>query len=339
LSHPADRRRLASWASEKNIKLNIINPLDSDVLVLSNAANFGYWIHRATQPIYLDLVDGYLGEDPPVVKDFLRNLLRTIQGLSSLKWITYTRHLRYALRNSYGVIVPSQEQSDLVSNLNPNVFIITDDHSELEKIKALSNFSQEESTGRRYLFWEGYGYTLKHFRTIAHDLDVFLAKNNFGLYLVTVDKFKRWGGKLGNIDTRKFIDKMFPYSKEKIVLVPWSLENLVYYSELSCLGIIPIDRNDAFAFHKSENKLLSMWKLGLPVLYSNIPSYKRVALSTHQKKACLTSSEWTDALNYFALSSEELDKLKLTGLEYVRTQNRHDSLVDKWDVVIRQTLM
>ena len=40
LGHPADRRRLAFWAHEKNLELNVKNPLDSDILILSGAANY-----------------------------------------------------------------------------------------------------------------------------------------------------------------------------------------------------------------------------------------------------------------------------------------------------------
>jgi hypothetical protein len=337
LSHPADRRRLAGWAEDKEINLNVSNPLESDVLVLSNAANFGYWINRSTQPIYLDLVDGYLGENPSFLKDFFRNLLRTFQGLSSLRWITYTRHLRYAIANSYGVIVPSQEQKDLITNLNSNVFVIPDDHFEFEKIQTNAVKIQNSNEEIKYLFWEGYGYTLKHFKIVASQLDHFLYNSNFGLYLVTVSKFKRWGGRIGNVNTRRFIDEIFPLSKDKIKIISWSLENLVHFSKSAYLGIIPINSKDSFAYHKSENKLLSMWKLGLPVLFSKIPSYERVASITGQEVACLESNEWLKALHFFSSSQEDLERIKQAGADYVSTQSNHKSIIKKWDSVFTQT--
>jgi len=64
LQHPADRRRLAVWAAGRKTELNIADPSNSDILVLSSAANFGYWLKRVKQPVILDLVDGYLGENP-----------------------------------------------------------------------------------------------------------------------------------------------------------------------------------------------------------------------------------------------------------------------------------
>ena len=49
------------------------------------------------------------------------------------------------------------------------------------------------------------------------------------------------------------------------------------------MSIIPIDSVDKFATLKSENKLLSMWSLGLPVLFSCIPSYSRVATEARKQ--------------------------------------------------------
>lgn len=337
LSHPADRRRLASWATEKGVVLNVLDPLDSDVLVLSNAANFGYWLAKAKQPIYLDLVDGYLAEKPPFIKDFLRNALRSFQGLSSLRWITYSRHLRYALKNSHGVIVPSKEQADLLSNLNRNIFIIPDDHFELAKSKSDLPSGSRKQIEEKYLFWEGYGYTIKHFEVISAQLDEFLLNNDFRMYLVTVESFKKWGGKIGRIQTRKYIDRIFPISKGRIEIVSWSLENVKKCAELSSMGIIPIDSSDNFAFYKSENKLLSMWNLGLPVLYSRIPSYERVATLAGQLEACLDPEQWKDALDVVASSSDVRARFKRTGLEYVNLYSNHESLMSKWDQAINQT--
>ena len=339
LSHPADRRRLATWGRERKSQLVIELPLNSDILVLSNAANFSYWINRANQPVYLDLVDAYLGENPSFARDFLRNVLRTIQGKSSFRWITYSRHLKYAIKMSHGVIVPSLEQKVLLEKLNKNVFVIPDNHCELESHGVVEISPQQLNIGRSYIFWEGFGYTLKHFTFIARDLDRFLNENNYGMYLVTVKNYKKWGGKIGKVNTRDFINRTFPLSKEKIEIIPWSIENLVYYSKLSKFGIIPIDESDLFAFYKSENKLLSMWKLGLPVLYSQIPSYSRVSTEINQKSACLQSSEWFEGLMHFSKSPLALKNLKSSGMHYVNSINNHQLLVSKWDSVIYQTFI
>jgi hypothetical protein len=337
LQHPADRRRLAAWADSNEIKLNVENPLESDVLVLSNAANFGRWLSKATQPVILDLVDGYMGEHPSFLKDFARNSLRSLQGTSNLKWVTYTRHLRAACQRSDAIIVASPEQREAILKYNSNVHVILDDHSELATHNPLegTNTPKELTSGNtKYLFWEGFGYTLKHFQLIARDLDRFLTREDWKMYLVTVRVFPKWGGFLGKIDSQTLIKKLFPISWERIIIIPWTLENLKKYSAISNCAIIPIDKSDKFGSLKSENKLLSMWQLGLPVLFSNIPSYLRVANASNQLSFCIDDEDWAAAFDSLINSRQQLASGDEERRTYMRQFHTHEILMKKWSDVI-----
>ncbi len=336
LQHPADRRRLAAWAvSTRNI-LNIKNPLESDILILSNAANFGHWLSKAHQPVILDLVDGYIGEQPNFLKDFVRNSLRTLQGTSNFKWITYTRHLKTACRRSDGIIVASPEQRENILQYNSNVYVILDDHSELSngtgrKVAAPTKLSIMKE---KYMFWEGFGYTLKHFQLIAKDLDAFLVKGGWRLFIVTVRVFPKWGGFLGVIDSETLIKKWFPNSWERITLVPWTINNVKRYSAMSKIAIIPIDKKDKFGSLKSENKLLSMWQLGLPVLFSNIPSYRRVANESNQVSFCIDDEDWEVAFDSLSNSTFPLDYMSDQRESYLKQFHTHKILMEKWETAI-----
>lgn len=333
LQHPGDRRRLAAWALDQKTELNLASPLDSDVLVLSNAANFGYWLKRAKQPVILDLVDGYLGEHPSFIKDVLRNIVRSIRGTSSLRWITYTNHVRVACTQSDAVIVASKEQRDVILRYSNNVYVILDDHSELDSAFSADGDKQTDPTATPLppnLFWEGFGYTLKHFQVIAKDLDKFLLESGWGMFLVTNEQFPRWGGYIGSIRTRNLVEKWFPLSKEAIQIIPWSIENVIKFANLSTLGLIPIDSRDRFAVMKPENKLLSMWHLGLPVLFSNTPSYSRLASDSDQEDACIKDDGWFSALSTFSKSSEDRNRLKRLGMAHISEQHTHDILMSKW---------
>ncbi len=337
LLHPADRRRLASWAADKKVELNTANPLDCDVLVLSNAANFGYWLKRAKQPVILDLVDGYLGENPSFLKDVARNIIRSLQGLSSLYWVTYTRHLRYACKMSQTVIVASPEQRELVLKLNSNVHVILDDHSEIDSVFATA--AQRVSTKPEpCIFWEGFGFTLKHFKFMAPDLDSFLEEFNWGMNLVTVEEFPRWGGYIGKVQTRDLVKTLFPKSWKSIKIIPWSLDNLAMNACKSSFAIIPISPLDQFANLKSENKLLSMWHLRMPTLTSPTPAYKRVLSLAGKPEACAKDGDWYGRLSSLAISLDHRKELASAGTEYVFAHHTHDKLVEKWDEIIKLTL-
>lgn len=337
LQHPGDRRRLAAWSMDKGVELNVLNPLDSDVLVLSNAANFGYWIKRAKQPVILDLVDGYLGEHPSLMRDIGRNILRSIKRTSDLKWFRYTNHLKDACLKSDAVIVASIEQKEIISHFNKNVHVILDDHSELDPIEGGEDAADNIVPGinsRNYLFWEGFGYTLKHFQLIAHDLDEFLSQSGWGMYLLTTEEFPRWGGYIGSVKTRSLIEDWFPRSNLSIEIIPWSIENVTKYAQKSSLAIIPIDSSDRFAALKSENKLLSMWHLGLPTLFSPIPSYSRVASEAQQEQASVLNGHWLASLLRFSASSSERSELNESSKIYIASHHTHQLLMKKWEVVL-----
>lgn len=341
LQHPGDRRRLASWATDKAIELKIENPLESDLLILSNAANFGYWLKRARQPVILDLVDGYLGEHPSFIKDFTRNVVRSISRSSDLRWITYTNHLRSACRKSTAVIVASPEQKDVILKFNRNVHIILDDLSELDS-PALDLPDEipsvEPDWPTQWIFWEGFGFTLMHFQSVARDIDCFLKEAGWGMYLVTNIEFPKWGGYIGKEKTRSLIDKWFPLSASNIEIVPWTLKNLTEYAHRSTIGIIPIDLEDRFAALKPENKLLSMWQLGLPCLFSPIHSYKRVAIASKQESAIVAPSHWLSALRRIASSHADQAKMTEAGRDYVKLNHSHEILVAKWEEAISESL-
>lgn len=336
LSHPADRRRLGSWAREHQVMLNTDRPLESDLVVLSNAANFNYWIKRSKQPVILDLVDGYLGENPSFVKDMSRNMLRSVGRSSSFGWLTYTRHLKYACRNSQAVVVASVEQKRVVERFNPNVWVIEDNHNEIDlEIETQINTILEPT---KHIFWEGLGYTLKHFKSISAELDSFLCNEGWGMYILTVEEFRRWGGKYGKVDTKKLIKAMFPLSYKKISVIPWSINNLVNYSKLSDFAIIPINPNDKFASFKPENKLLSMWHLGLPTLCSATPSYMRLQNELASFEFCIESNNWGKALLKFANRSElsNLDKVAIRS--YIDSKHTNVHLTLKWDHLLKSVI-
>jgi len=331
LQHPGDRRRILIWANANNSVLQTQQPLDSDLLVLSNGANFNYWIKRTKKPVILDLVDGYLGEEPNWLRDFIRNIVRSINGKSNLLDITYTRAIKKACAASAAIIVATPEQRESVLPYNKNVYVILDDHSELRR----SN-DQVGTSIRIYLFWEGFGYTLKHFKAISRELDDFLSENDYGLNLLTNATFARWGGYLGKVDTYKLIRKWFPKSFKHIDIVPWTLNNVKKYASISKFAIIPIDTRDKFANLKPENKLLGLWTLGLPVLFSDTPAYKRVATQAGLESTCIESNNWSFALNnHKSILTEKNSKL---ASEYLSTFHTNEVLIEKWDAAIRNLI-
>jgi hypothetical protein len=338
LSHPADRRRIGAWAKYRKVRLNTNHPEKSDITVLSNAANFGKWMSKCEGKIVLDLVDGYLGEEPSFTKDFLRNCLRTLNGTSSLRWITYTRHVRYACMGADAIVVASQEQLQSIAHLNNRISIIPDIHFEIESAAKEMHTNSEQANRVHQnisIFWEGFGYTLKNLESIAMPLDDFLSETMSTLYLVTNVRFPRWGGFLGRIDTKNLVNSWFPKSSNLVEIIPWSIENLIMYSKKSNFGIIPINLNDKFAMLKSENKLLSMWRLGLVTFFSPIPSYSRVALNAGLKDFCIADNQWEEVLRSVASNRIDFEKSQNLASVFLEENYSFEGLLSKWDIMLR----
>lgn len=336
LSHPGDRRRLVVWANSKKLQLNLSDPLKSDVLVLSCGSNFNYWIKKAECPVIIDLIDGYLGEKSFWLKDFGRNVIRSFNGTSNLRYLTFTRALKIACRSSDAVIVSTPEQGETIKLLNERIYSILDDHSELGNGPIKINPYIANSKVRDLIFWEGFGYTLKHFKLISSELDEFLYSNNYRLCLVTNLTFARWGGYIGKISTDDLVRKWFPKSFDKIIVVNWSIENLIRYANKSRFAVIPIDTSDTFANLKPENKLLGLWYLNLPVIFSDTPAYRRVASHANLNFAISKKDGWAKA---FA-SSENIcnENYLILAKNYLENHHNQSILIKKWENVIRSTI-
>ena len=336
LSHPGDRRRLAMWAETTNNVLVLDKPLESDLLVLSGSANYNHWTKNAKQPVVLDLVDGYLGENPNFFSDFGRNFIRSANGNSNYTAITFTRALKNACRKASAVVVASPEQARNVMPFNSNIHIILDDHSELEAARNLRNPSAMALNPHKYVFWEGFGFTIKHFKFVSKLLDEFIIEKNLNLILLTHPKFPRWGAYLGSVDASKLISKWFPLSKGQIEIIPWSIENVIRSASISQFAIIPVDTNDKFANLKPENKLLSMWHLGLPTLFSDTQAYKRVAQLAGASEFCVEREQWIKALSKIESADFSYDLKK--PIEYIEKTHTKEILAKKWQTVIDSVL-
>jgi hypothetical protein len=337
LGHPADRRRIASWAKATGTKLNLTDPLKSDLLVLSNSANFGKWLRQATQPVVLDLVDGYLGENPTIMKDVGRNLLRSYSGTSEIRWMTYTNHLRQACKMSSGVIVASPEQRELILDFNSNIEVILDDHTEVREEALIQDnlrHTSLRSETRKNLFWEGLPINLKHFQHISDQIDDFLFENNWGLYLLTKPNFARWGDNYVKLNTSSYIRKFFRKSSDKVLVIPWSITNIVKYAARSLISIIPIDPVDKFAMYKSENKLLSMWSIPIATLTSRSPSYVRAGQAANLEEINVDASQWYSSLSKLSKDLDRIEYFREVGLAHVRDFHTKYNRVASWQNLI-----
>ena len=163
-----------------------------------------------------------------------------------------------------------------------------------------------------------------------------MQRSGYKLFVLTNPNFARWGGYIGNINAEKLLSKWFPRSKHQIEIVPWSINDLIRCASISDFAIIPVDTSDKFASLKPENKLLSMWHLGLPTLFSNTFAYKRLADEVGVSQYCIDDASWHSIL--CEIKNDQFDDLITKTDSYINKTHTKEILVNKWQKVFDSVL-
>jgi len=82
---------------------------------------------------------------------------------------------------------------------------------------------------------------------------------------------------------------------------------------------------------KPENRLLIMWRLGLPCLTSPSPAYIRVSRQAEVSAVCNSLEEWL--MNFERLLNDPVFAYNevIAGQNYLRENHNQAILLKKWD--------
>lgn len=130
MSHAADRRRLVYWAKKRGHVITQDLKSSVDVIVLSGRSDFGkIGDYHAKVPIVIDLIDGYLENENPIV-DLARGLGKIATSQLSGKPRRYSTVLSQAIGHADATICASIEQKHPISKFTTNAHVILDFHEE-----------------------------------------------------------------------------------------------------------------------------------------------------------------------------------------------------------------
>jgi hypothetical protein len=330
LSHPGDRRRLGFWASRRNIELFLYPETKMDVIVVSEKSDIFAISHKHKKtPIIYDLIDAYLVSDGPI-KNFLRSSAKTLSGEISRFELRYTDYVAKECEVATSVVCSTIEQSEKISLFNRNVHIILDSHEEFPNVSWRSH-----SEGSAPLLWEGMPFTLGGIRDLKHTLE---SQRSLSINLVTDTHYYKLLGKYFSTSTKNLIKKKLGNSESQTRITPWSQSNLVNSAQSSSMAVLPIDLTDTIQLYKAENRLLIMWRLGLPCLASPTLAYSRVAKHLGAEILCSTPADWLFRISQMQNSHELRLKSVRMGQQYLSDFHTSDMLLRKWDKVIEETL-
>jgi hypothetical protein len=336
LTAPGDRRRIVFWAKSRGHE--IVTNLEEkiDLLVLSERADLkSYENNKLKAPIIFDLVDGYLARES-FAKDWLRGTSKVVtQQLSGMPR-PFTHFVQDMCSSASAVVCSSPEQRELVANYSKNAHVILDSHDEIPLLEFSGRKRHFENTSS--LMWEGLPVTLGGVKTISSALVHENSTHGTGIKFVTNQEYFRLLGQFFPSSTATLLRKLLGPMARDTELIPWSVENLIATAKISTAAIIPVILSNQLQFLKPENRLLIMWKLGIPALTSATPAYMRVARDSDSDLICKSNSEWETKLNLLRKDIDYSEELVRRGQRYLEENHTRELLLLKWDNAIQSVL-
>jgi hypothetical protein len=309
-SAPGDRRRFAAYARMRGLAYEYARPdRDYDVVLLTYDGDITGWLERKRRAggrlkLIFELVDSYLTETQKP-RRYLKGVGRFLESRDSRLAPDLLRTLRRACREADVVLCSTLEQQTEVARLGGRALISFDWFGD-ELGPPKRDFSRG---GRLKLVWEGLAGTLFNLQQIKAPLNAL--KEAIELHVVTDPSLPRYLGRFG---TRRALDVLTGIDCP-IVLHPWTLDGFSERITRADVAVIPMDVDHRMVRGKPENKLVLLWKLGMPVLAGPSPAYRRAMAEAGLPMLCETEADWRGQL-------ERLIALPASGLEALGERGR-----------------
>jgi hypothetical protein len=335
LKHPVDRRRLIYWANKRGHEVVTDLETKADVLVLSGRADLAAWTRKQNRPpVILDLVDGYLGKEEHW-RDWARGAGKVLTGQISGVPQPYRKIVSEACSLAQAVICETIEQESTILPFCKNVHSILDFHEEFPMLEF--NYG---GVSRNFpsLMWEGLPFTAKGLLQLRDSIKEIARVHPLAIEMVTDPTYPLVLGKYLYRGTEGILKDIPKILGENFTLTKWSLEAVVATAKKSHLSVLPLDPNGALNPLKAENRLLMMWRVGLPVLTSPSLAYSRVMAATDLDGICSTPSEWYKKILQMIESPELRANSVERGQQYIRDTHAEALVLEAWDNVFESVL-
>jgi hypothetical protein len=329
LDSAGDRRRLIFWATARDH--TIVTDLNKkvDVIVASESAdlNSRYFSKKHT-PIIFDLVDAYLSP-LSAIDDMARGIAKRTFGQFTGSIRPFSHHVREFCKNVDAVICSSIEQEAEIKPYNNNTHVILDSHEEIPFVYPSKN--KAFGLGHHQILWEGQPATIRGVKAISSVLLEVSKTSRLSIEFVTDEKYFLFLNKFMARDTLDLLKSDLSAVSNLVKIVQWSPNNLVKSAANSDVAMIPINLEVPMQRLKPENRLLIMWRLGIPCLTSPSPAYKRVSNEAGVNAICENLSDWLENFNkVLSDPSYSLNEV-INGQNYLRDNHTREILLKKWD--------
>lgn len=337
MDRPGDRRRVIFWARSRGHEIVTDLSQKVDVIVASENADFSSRIFLESKtPIVFDLIDAYLCQTNQL-EDFVRGISKRLDKQIGSGFHSFTTYLKDFCKKSNVIICSSPEQEEIIKEFNKNTHIILDSHEEIAFRHVGTKVNLVKDLVKSIL-WEGQPATIPGLQFVSPALRIIAQNNNLKVTFITDKNYYLVLNKYFRRKTLNLIQNHSKLDSDQIFINSWSPENLTNQAARSHLAIIPLDLSIPLLRLKPENRLLIMWRLGLPCLTSASPAYKRVAKSVGVDSICETSSEWRLKMQQLLDDPELARTQAVKGQAYIRDHHTGPLLLKKWDEAIESAM-
>ncbi len=324
---PGDRRRFVFYAKERGINFELADPLKKyDIIYLTYGCNIEVWMnYKKDNPdtkVIFELIDSYLLEDPGFFTYF-RGVIRFILRKENRLFIDYKKAIRKMVAICDAVVCSTPIQKQDISRYQKNIHVSLDYFSD----DITYHKKDYETNGKLKLVWEGQAYTVKNLLEINDVFD--LLKNDVELHIVT-DPVIKYPFKIFNRTVKSVLQRL----KCSYQLHNWDKKSFAKILTDCDLSIIPISSKSSLMWNKPENKLLLLWEIGIPVLTSDTPAYKRVMDAAGLDSYCLTRETWLQKIKqYINYTPAEKKNKAAQATAYLNVHHNKEAILKKWDTI------
>lgn len=326
-SVPGDRRRFAAYARLKGLPIEYAEvDRDYDLAYVTYSSDLPGWIARKRREgdrlkLVFELIDAYLTETG-ILRRLAKGTARYLLGTDSRLSPDLRRTLIAAAEHADAVICSTEEQRQTIGRYNANVFT-SFDHFGDELGPPKCDYRRD---GPLRLVWEGQSTTLENIQSIRGVLNGF--RKDIELHVVTDSMVYRYSGRFGRRDSREALRRI----ECPIHFHPWRRGSFANQVTAADVAIIPIDLCDAMARGKPENKLVMLWQLGMPVLASDTPAYRRAMNGAGIGLYCASEEEWGAHLEaLIAADGADLERIGSQCRTYAETAYSKADFMDRFD--------
>lgn len=326
LDAPGDRRRFIFYLENNNIDFEIFDPSKKyDLVYLSQSADISQVneIKQTGAKIFYDNINSYSSEKISI-RSILRGLGKYFSSSSKYLVLNYNKFLKESVLPKVDCVVcASEEQALIASKFSSNVFSIPD-HTHNETVSVKENYLSKKVIN---IGWEGLGSNVYQLNLLKDVFYRFSKDYEFNLHVISDRYSYKYMNRFIKTDNKKILEGLC----KNLIFHEWNKET---YSSIliECdFAIIPIDLKNRMASGKPENKLVNLWKMGLPVITSNTKSYSRVMNDCGLNYYAKSEDQWLEYLKLFSQDNELREEIGLRVYNYANKNYGVSAVIKKWD--------